>query len=110
MNPKTLILQRDVNSAAYRHQNRLFICTDIIEAITDEPAPLIIKLRISRWRPSRAKHWMQVEINNDSNVIIISQPTSLTDIVQQYTNLPTYTSLRDLIASYSHPIYLSLIS
>ena len=109
MKTKTLTLQPSTNLNAYTHEKQLFLCTDCIsQALTT--APPTIKLRISRWKPFRAKHWMQVTIGENLKVIALAQSPSLTDFVQQYTFLPTYSAFRALVASYPHPIYLSLLS
>jgi len=109
MKTKVITLQRSAYINAYTHERNLFLCTDCIsQALTT--APPTIKLRISRWKPFRAKHWMQVTIGENLKVIALEQSPSLTDFVQQYTFLPTYSAFRALVASYPHPIYLSLLS
>ena len=109
MKTKTLTLQPSTNLNAYTHEKQFFLCTDCIsQALTT--APPTIKLRISRWKPFRAKHWIQVTTGDNLKVIALAQSPSLTDFVQQYTFLPTYSAFRALVASYPHPIYLSLLS
>ena len=109
MKTKVITLQRDAYSDAYTHEKQFFLCTDCIsQALTT--APPTIKLRISRWKPFRAKHWMQVTIGENLKVIALAQSPSLTDFVQQYTFLPAFRAFHALVASYPHPIYLSLLS
>ena len=109
MKSKTLTLELDQAFGAYRCSNILFICTrPVLRALGKTPTSL--KLRISRWKPARAKHWMQVEIGPRQEPIALAQSPSLTEYIQSYDWLPSYPSFRDFVNSYPHPIYISLIS